>query len=77
MAKNRAAVEALEKLVSENYGDRTINISPGSIYPGAIGAALFAKRDVRGEALKIDITRLKKRDKSKKKPKSKSSWGVG
>ena len=46
VAKNPAAVEALHKLVSENYGERTINISADSIYTGAIGAALFAKRDL-------------------------------
>ncbi len=45
VAKNPAAVEALRKLVSENYGDVAINISPDSIYTGALGAALFAHRD--------------------------------
>jgi benzoyl-CoA reductase subunit A len=42
VAKNPAAVEALEKLVFENYGKVQINISPDSIYTGALGAALFA-----------------------------------
>ena len=46
VAKNPAAVDALHKLVEENYGKRQINISPDSIYTGAIGAALFAKRDI-------------------------------
>jgi benzoyl-CoA reductase subunit A len=50
VAKNPAAVDALYKLVDENYGERTINISPDSIYTGAIGAALFAKRDIREPA---------------------------
>jgi len=45
VAKNPAAVEALRKLVHENYGDVAINISPDSIYTGALGAALFAHRD--------------------------------
>ena len=44
VAKNGAAVRALESLVAENYGTRRINISPDSIYTGALGAALFAKR---------------------------------
>ncbi len=44
VAKNSAAVRALRDLVSENYGDRSINISPESIYTGALGAALFARR---------------------------------
>ena len=44
VAKNGAAVKALEALVAENYGERRINISPDSIYTGALGAALFARR---------------------------------
>jgi benzoyl-CoA reductase subunit A len=44
VARNAAAVRALEELVSENYGRRRINISPDSIYTGALGAALFARR---------------------------------
>jgi benzoyl-CoA reductase subunit A len=45
VARNPAAVEALGRLVEENYGARTLNISPDSIYTGALGAALFAHRD--------------------------------
>jgi benzoyl-CoA reductase subunit A len=45
VARNPAAVDALKQLVSENYGERTVNISPDSIYTGAIGAALFARRE--------------------------------
>jgi benzoyl-CoA reductase subunit A len=44
VANNPAAVRALRQLVEENYGARTINISPDSIYIGALGAALFALR---------------------------------
>ena len=44
VARNPAAVRALGDLVRENYGDRTLNISPDSIYTGALGAALFARR---------------------------------
>jgi benzoyl-CoA reductase subunit A len=44
VAKNVEAVSALRKLVEENYGKRTINISSDSIYTGALGAALFALR---------------------------------
>jgi benzoyl-CoA reductase subunit A len=42
-------VDALEDLVRENYGERTLNISPDSIYTGAIGAALFACRGIEVE----------------------------
>jgi benzoyl-CoA reductase subunit A len=45
VAKNQAAVKALRQLIDENYGDITMNISPDSIYTGALGAALFARRD--------------------------------
>jgi benzoyl-CoA reductase subunit A len=31
--------------VRENYGAVTMNISPDSIYTGALGAALFARRE--------------------------------
>ena len=44
VAKNPAAVQALEKLVEENYGRRRLNISPDSIFTGALGAAIFALR---------------------------------
>jgi benzoyl-CoA reductase subunit A len=44
VAKNPAAVGALRTLVAENYGAVQINISPESIYTGALGAALFALR---------------------------------
>ncbi|MBM4059531.1 MAG: benzoyl-CoA reductase subunit A [Planctomycetes bacterium] len=46
VAKNTAAVKALRDLVRENYGERTLNISPDSIYTGALGASLFAWREV-------------------------------
>ena len=46
VAKNPAAVGALEGLVRENYGTLTMNISPDSIYTGALGAALFAHREL-------------------------------
>jgi len=45
VAKNDAAVGALRGLVGENYGDVQMNISPDSIYTGALGAALFARRE--------------------------------
>jgi benzoyl-CoA reductase subunit A len=44
VAKNAAAVHAIRDLIGENYGERTLNISPDSIYTGALGAALFASR---------------------------------
>jgi benzoyl-CoA reductase subunit A len=46
VAKNEAAVNALRKLVAENYGKITININPESIYTGSLGAATFAYRAI-------------------------------
>ncbi len=45
VAKNSVAVRVLRELVEENYGLPDLNISPDSIYTGALGAALFASRD--------------------------------
>ncbi|MBI2378237.1 MAG: benzoyl-CoA reductase subunit A [Deltaproteobacteria bacterium] len=44
VANNVAAVKALRQLIEENYGERRLNISLSSIYTGALGAGLFAKR---------------------------------
>ncbi|MBI5342426.1 MAG: benzoyl-CoA reductase subunit A [Deltaproteobacteria bacterium] len=46
VAKNEAAVKELRQLIRENYGEMTINISPDSIYTGALGGASFARRAV-------------------------------
>ena len=45
VAHNEAAVKALRDLIFENYGERTLNISPSSIYMGALGASHFAMRE--------------------------------
>lgn len=44
VAKNPAVVHELHALVGKHYGPRTINIHADSIYTGALGAALFARR---------------------------------
>ena len=44
VAKNQAVTENVKEMIKENYADITINVSPDSIYTGAIGAALFARR---------------------------------
>ena len=46
VAKNEAAVKALNELVHENYGELKLNIDPDSIYTGALGGATFAWRAV-------------------------------
>jgi benzoyl-CoA reductase subunit A len=61
VAKNQAATNALKKLVFENYGKLTMNVSSDSIYTGALGAALFAKRDQKGDLVNVDLKKLRKR----------------
>jgi benzoyl-CoA reductase subunit A len=51
VAKNPAAVAALRELVGRHYGARTINVDPDSIFTGALGAALFARRGVPAQDL--------------------------
>ena len=58
VAKNEAAVSALRGLIEENYGPRTINISAESIYTGALGAAIFARRSGMGEVDHVGATAL-------------------
>ncbi len=59
VARNIAATTALRELIRENYGDVKLNISPNSIYTGACGAALFAKRDRSGELVALDVNSLR------------------
>ena len=54
VAKNEAAVKALNQLVHENYGDLTLNINPDSIYTGALGGATFAWRAVVEEGKTVE-----------------------
>jgi benzoyl-CoA reductase subunit A len=51
VARNQAAVNALGDMVKAHYGPRTINVHTDSIYTGALGAALFARRGVPAEDL--------------------------
>ncbi|MFQ5549146.1 MAG: benzoyl-CoA reductase subunit A [Woeseia sp.] len=44
VAKNEAAVAVLKQIAFENYGEVTMNVDPDSIYTGALGAAIFARR---------------------------------
>ena len=60
VAKNPAATKALGVLIEENYGKMKINISPDSIFTGALGAAIFAKRLDRGEMKPVELPTAKK-----------------
>lgn len=44
VAKNQAVVHFVKEMIAENYAEITVNVSPDSIYTGALGAAFFARR---------------------------------
>ena len=44
VARNVTAVAVLTEMVRRNYGELKLNVSAESIYTGALGAALFARR---------------------------------
>lgn len=46
VAKNKATVEVLKKLIFENYNELTMNIDPDSIYTNALKTTTFAQRVV-------------------------------
>ncbi|MBV6477728.1 MAG: Benzoyl-CoA reductase subunit A [Ignavibacteria bacterium] len=57
VARNPAVIKYLTQLVTDNYGDNIkINIHADSIFMGALGGAMFAKRNI-----KADLPDLKKR----------------
>lgn len=44
VARNQAVVKYVREMVAEAYGDITINVSADSIFTGAVGGAMFARR---------------------------------
>lgn len=56
VARNPAVIKYLGQLVRENYGDKIkINIHTDSIFMGALGGAMFARRNIR-----VDLPSAKK-----------------
>ncbi|MFI5150014.1 MAG: BadF/BadG/BcrA/BcrD ATPase family protein [Bacteroidia bacterium] len=50
VARNPAVIKYLAQLVKENYGNEiTINIHTDSIFMGALGGAMFARRNIQAE----------------------------
>jgi benzoyl-CoA reductase subunit A len=50
VARNKAVLKYVSELVKKNYGDNiTINIHTDSIFMGALGGALFARRNINTE----------------------------
>jgi benzoyl-CoA reductase subunit A len=57
VARNPAVVASLKDLVETNYGKITLNIHPDSIYTGAVGAALYARRDIPVDETALEVKR--------------------
>ena len=56
VARNQAVIKYLAQLVKENYGDNIkINIHTDSIFMGALGGAMFARRNIN-----VDLPSAKK-----------------
>lgn len=56
VARNQAVIKYLTQLVKENYGDNIkINIHTDSIFMGALGGAMFARRNIN-----VDLPNTKK-----------------
>jgi benzoyl-CoA reductase subunit A len=50
VARNQAVIKYLTALVKENYGDNIkINIHTDSIFMGALGGAMFARRNIKAD----------------------------
>ncbi len=57
VARNQAVLKFVKKMVLESYGDNIkINIHPDSIFMGALGAAMFSRRNI-----EIDLPQKKKK----------------
>ncbi len=67
VARNQAVIKYLAQLVKENYGNNiTINIHTDSIFMGALGGAMFARRNIN-----VDLPSAKKTAPSLPSPKGK------
>lgn len=46
VARNEAVLKYVKKMVTDTYGDVTMNIHTDSIFMGALGGAMFARRNI-------------------------------
>ena len=46
VARNQAVLRYVKQMVTDAYGDVTMNIHPDSIFMGALGGAMFARRNI-------------------------------
>ena len=56
VARNQAVIKYVKQMVTESYGDVTMNIHTDSIFMGALGGAMFARRN-----LEVDLPAKQKK----------------
>jgi benzoyl-CoA reductase subunit A len=59
VARNQAVLKYVKQMVTDSYGEITMNIHSDSIFMGALGGAMFARRN-----LKIELPTIKKKSKT-------------
>ncbi len=59
VARNQAVLKYVKQMVTESYGEVTMNIHTDSIFMGALGGAMFARRNI-----EIDLPEKKKKSKT-------------
>ena len=55
VARNQAVLKYVKQMVTDSYGDLTMNIHTDSIFMGALGGAMFARRNI-----EVDLPSKKK-----------------
>lgn len=54
VARNQAVLKYVKQMVTESYGQVTMNIHTDSIFMGALGGAMFARRNISADLPKAD-----------------------
>ncbi|MCP5064880.1 MAG: hypothetical protein GY936_20865, partial [Ignavibacteriae bacterium] len=49
VARNQAVLKYVKQMVNDSYGEITMNIHTDSIFMGALGGAMFARRNIETE----------------------------
>ena len=57
VARNQAVLKYVKQMVRDSYGDLTMNIHTDSIFMGALGGAMFARRNI-----SVDLPKERKTD---------------
>jgi len=54
VARNQAVLKYVKQMVTDSYGELTMNIHTDSIFMGALGGAMFARRNINADLPKAD-----------------------